>query len=134
MYQEASDNDIPPVTKNYSNEPLSTIQITDEMVINKLRSLNPGKSTGPDGWHPYLLQSLADSLCTPLRVLFNKSLSEGTVPSQWLEAYITPIYKKGLKSVIGNYRPVSITSVICKMMKSIIRDFIVIPSFCISQM
>ena len=125
VYQEESDTDVPPVTKNYSNEPLSTIQITDEMVINKLKSLDPGKSTGPDGWHPYLLQSLADSLCTPLRILFNKSLCEGIVPSQWLEAYITAIFKKGQKSVISNYRPVSITTVICKIMESIIRDHIV---------
>ena len=47
------------------------------------------------------------------------------MPSQWLEACITTIHKKGLKSAVGNYRPVSITSVVCKMMESIIRDHIV---------
>ena len=87
--------------------------------------MNPGKSTGPDGWHPYFLSSLADILSTPLKILFNKSLCEGIVLIQWVEACITAIHKKGLKSVIGNYRPVSITSVICKMTESIIRDRII---------
>ena len=99
--------------------------ITTGVVSYKLNSLNPGKSTGPDGWHPYFLYSLADILCTPLKILFNKSLREGIVPSQWLEGCITAIHKKGLKSAVGNYRPVSITSVICKMMESIVRDHIV---------
>ena len=58
-------------------------------------------------------------------MLFNKSLCEGIVPIQWVEACITAIHKKGLKSAIGNYRPVSITSVICKMTESIIRDHII---------
>ena len=69
--------------------------------------------------------SLADILSTPLKMLFNKSLCEGIVPIQWVEACITAIHKKGLKSAIGNYRPVSITSVICKMMESFIRDHII---------
>ena len=107
-------NIIPPATKNYNGIPLCSIKITDEMVMDKLKSLNPGKSTGPDGWHPYLLLCLADELYAPLRILYNKSLIEGVLPSQWLEACITAIHKKGLKS--------EITSVICKIMESIIRD------------
>ena len=124
VYQDENDN-IPPVTKHLSAIPLSPIEVTHEMVMNKLNALNPGKSAGPDGLHPYLLYSLADMLCTPLKIIFNKSLREGVVPSQWVEACITAIHKKGLKSAVGNYRPVSITSVVCKMMESIIRDHIV---------
>ena len=95
------------------------------MVLCKLRALNPGKSTGPDGWYPYFLSSIADILSTPLKILFNKSLCEGIVPIQWVESCITVIHKKGLKSVIGNYRPISTTSVICEMVESIIRDHII---------
>ena len=123
VYKEELDN--VPHVDDYSGIPLTSIIITHEMVMEKLNSLNPGKSTGPDGWHPYFLYSLSDILCTPLTILFNKSLREGIVPPQWLEACITAIHKKGLKSVVGNYRPVSITSVICKMMESIVRDYIV---------
>ena len=77
------------------------------MVMGKLKSLNPGKYTGPDGMHPFLL-SLADVICTPLTIILNKSLQEGVVPTQWLEACIPSIHTKGLKSKVGNYRPVSI--------------------------
>ena len=74
---------------------LQSLKVTDEMVMKKLNSLNPEKSTGLDGWHLYLLLSLADKLCVPLRILFNKSFNEGVVPSQSLEAYISAFIKKG---------------------------------------
>ena len=124
VYQDESDN-IPPATKTFSGIPLVSSEITHELVMDNLNALNPGKSTGLDRLHPYFLCSLADILCTPLKILFNKSLRERVVPSQWLEACITAIHKKGLKSAVGNYRLVSITSVVCKMMESIIRDHIV---------
>jgi ribonucleases P/MRP protein subunit RPP40 len=53
------------------------------------------------------------------------SLNEGTVPDDWKNANVTPIFKKGRKSDPGNYRPVSLMSVCCRMMESIIKDQIV---------
>ena len=114
-----------PQHKYYSGIPLTSIVITQEMVLEKLNSLNPGKSMGLDGWHTFFLHRSADILCDPLLILFTKSLKEGIVPPGWLEACITVIHKKCLKTSIENYRPVSITSVICKMMESIIRDNLV---------
>ena len=78
-------------------ETLSTINITPEMVREKLRNLNPDKSPGDDRWHPYFLKELADVICVPLTILFNKSLNEGAHTS-WLKAVITPIYKKGQRN------------------------------------
>ena len=75
----------------YAGIPLTSIVITREMVSEKLNSLNPGKSTGLDGWHPYFLRSLADILCDPLLILFTKSLKEGIVPSEWLDACIKKV-------------------------------------------
>jgi len=49
-------------------------------------------------------------------------LNDGKVPAQWLEANVTPLYKKGSKTDPTNYRPVSLTSVVCKVLESIIRD------------
>ena len=69
------------------------------MVMKKLNSLDPGKSMGLDGCHPYFLYSLRDVLCAPLRILHNKSLKEGVVAIQWLEACITAIHKKGQKTL-----------------------------------
>ena len=70
------------------------------------------------------MRELADVICIPLAILFNKPLKED-VHKTWLKAFITAIYKKGLKTTLGNYRPVSLTSVISKIMESIIRDAIV---------
>ena len=93
------------------------------MVLKKLKNLDQSKSAGHDEWHPFFLKSLSEALSLPLSILFNKSLKEGA-HSSWKIAIITPIYKKGNKSDPGNYRPVSLTSVISKTMESILRDVI----------
>jgi hypothetical protein len=72
--------------------------------------------------HPRVLREMADVLAEPLAAVFRKSLSEGTLPTQWKEANVTPIFKKGSKSALGNYRPVSLTSIPCKIMEKIIRN------------
>ena len=56
--------------------------------------------------------------------LFRRTLDEGTVPADRRQANVTPLYKKGNKSTPGNYRPVSLTSVVCKVLESIIKDAI----------
>ena len=67
---------------------------------------------------------LSKQLSCPLGILFRRTLDEGTVPDDWREVNVTPLYKKGNKSTPGNYRPVSLTSVVCKLLESIIKDAI----------
>ena len=114
------DDDVP-----YLGDYLNTFVITTEAVLKKLQALNPGKSPGLDGWHPMILKSLAEELALPLSILFQKSLNEGILPSEWLKACVTAIFKKGDKSYPGNYRPISITSILCKIMESLVRDELV---------
>ena len=52
-------------------------------------------------------------------------MGEGVVPDEWKLANVTPIYKKGSKGLPGNYRPVSLTCILCKVMESVIRDTMV---------
>ena len=66
--------------------------------------------------------SLSEELATPLTLLFNKSLHENKLPVEWKDAQITPIHKQGQKSETGNYRPVSLTSVVCKILGSFVRE------------
>ena len=75
--------------------------------------------------HPRILKELAEVICTPLTIIFNASMELGVLPADWKPANITPIYKKGKKQVAGNYRPVSLTSILCKVLESIVRDQIV---------
>ena len=57
-------------------------------------------------------------------MLFNKTLAEGKLPEDWKTANITAIHKKGNRKLASNYRPVSLTSLICKKMEEIIRDIV----------
>ena len=83
------------------------------------------KSPGGDNIHPKLLFELRVVLAEPIAKLFNKSLSTGEVPTDWKDATITALFKKGNRSEPGNYRPVSLTSILCKILESIIKDKIV---------
>ena len=57
--------------------------------------------------------------------MFNFSLEEGIVPAECKEANITPLFKKGSRNKVENYRPVSLTSVVCKLLETLIRDHMV---------
>jgi len=74
---------------------------------------------------PRLLQELEDAAATALTLIFRRSLESGVVPEDWRRANVTPIFKKGAKTDPGNYRPVSLTSVCCKMLESLLKNAIV---------
>ena len=125
MFVDENFNNIPDPTSLSPIEHLSSIIFTKDMIQDKLQELNPNKSQEPDGWHPYFLRELSEELSKPLFILFQKSLKESVVPMDWLSACITAIYKKGEKDIPGNYRPISLTSALCKLLESIIKDFII---------
>jgi len=54
--------------------------------------------------------------------IFRKSLESGLVPTDWKQANVCAIFKKGQKALPGNYRPVSLTSHVCKVFESILKD------------
>ena len=70
---------------------------------------------------PKLLKEIVEQISTPLAKVFNLSLEEGIVPSEWKEANFTPLFKKGSRNKPENYRPVSLTSVICKLLETLIK-------------
>ena len=87
-----------------------------------LRNLKPNKSPGTDQIHPFLLRECASNLAKPFSLLFNLTISQCKIPNEWKKAEIRPIYKKkGSKSDPSNYRPVSLTSVTCKVFEKIIK-------------
>ena len=100
------------------NTELTDFLITNEEVEKILKTTKP---PGPDGLHPRLLIELTDELVKRFQRIFTKSLAEGTLPQNWKEGNITPIFKKGQKHLQGNYHPVSLTSVGCKIMEKLVR-------------
>ena len=101
---------------------LDNIHISVAAVRRKIKGLRAESAAGPDGLGPRILKELQEGLAPVLAHVFRRSLAEGTVPADWKKANVTPIFKKGSKGDPGNYRPVSLTSVACKLMESILRD------------
>jgi hypothetical protein len=101
---------------------LSTIQFRVSDVRKKIRNLKAEGAAGPDGIGPRVLQELQQEMAPALAAVFTKSMEEGVVPADWRDANVSPIFKKGAKSSPSNYRPVSLTSVSCRVMESLIRD------------
>lgn len=107
-------------SKELLTEPLSDINIHKEEVEKHLKNLLPNKAPGLDGLHPRILKEMAEVISTPITDIFRKSVSSGELPTTWLQAVITPIFKKGDRSDASNYRPVSLTSILCKTLERII--------------
>ena len=101
---------------------LETVDFPTHLVEQKLASLRPSSSPGPDGLHPRLLAATAVSLAPHWAKIFKESMESGHLPKEWKAANVTPIFKKGDKQLPGNYRPISLTAIPCKVMESIIRD------------
>jgi len=91
-------------------------------VLKYMDKIDVSKSAGPDNLHAKFIYELRSSLCEPLGFIFSKSLQEGKVPLEWKYAIVKPLFKKGDKRVVSNYRPVSLTSIVCKTLERIIRD------------
>ena len=101
---------------------LNEITFTELDIFIKLQQLKEDKACGPDGIHPKILKDCAETLAKPLFLIFTESLSSGVVPLDWKLANISPIYKKGSRSMAGDYRPVSLTCLASKLMESCMRD------------
>ena len=121
VFTQENTQNIPEFLSRCSKE-LKSIVVTEEQIDKALVKLNSNKACGPDGIHPKFLKELHSSLSVPLCILFNKTMSSGTIPTQWKTAEVKPIFKKGEKQNPGNYRPVSLTSIVCKIFEGFIRD------------
>ena len=106
-------------------ESLSKVWISADDVKNRLEKLRTDKSSGVDEIHPMLLRELRDEIAQPLAELFKASLETGVVPEDWRSANITSLFKKGRRCDSKNYRPISLTSIVCKILESVIKDEVV---------
>ena len=89
-------------------------------IAKLLSNVDPKKASGPDNIPCQVLKESAQYIAPYLQVIYSQSYHTGTLPQDWLTANVTGIYKKGDKSKCENYRPVSLTSVPCKIMEHIL--------------
>ena len=106
---------------NYlTNEKIEQIHIENEDVISLIRKLNPNKANGSDGISAQMLLLCDDSVILPFRIIFTNILRTAIYPNMWKLANVTPIFKKGDKQLIKNYRPISLLPICGKTFEKII--------------
>ena len=120
--RETQTDELPTPNREYNGDVKSNIILNRNKLMKKMKKLKTGKAYGPDGVSPYVLNKCAELLCDPLFDIFQSSLTTGDVPFDWRLATISAIFKRGSRSDPLNYRPVSLTSVVSKLLESLIRD------------
>ena len=115
--------DLPDLGVNKTQK-ISPLVISNDGVLQQLKELNASKAQGPDEIPPWFLKLAAEDISPYLTNIFQTSIDTGKVPSMWKEANITPVFKKGNRAEAANYRPVSLTSVICKVLEHIVSSHI----------
>ena len=101
------------------------ICFTAANICKILRRLKIGSSPGLDGIPSVVLKYLSDSISSPLQVIFQQSFDSGVLPQEWLKAKIRPIFKNnGSRTNAATYRPISLTSICCKVMERILKGFL----------
>ena len=101
---------------------MDDIEVSEKGVLKLLQNLRQNKATGPDSIPAYILKIGAKELSPILTKIFQWSLDAGQVPSYWKDAMMVPIFKKGDKHQPANYRPISLTSITCKVLEHIIHS------------
>ena len=123
VFTREATGDLPQAETMYvGEEPLTDIKFEEEEVERKLRNIKQTGAPGPDKVWSKVLHDMADILAGPLAIIYNKLMEEGGVPLIWKMANVCPIFKKGTKGDPANYRPVSLTCVVGKVMESLVRD------------
>lgn len=124
VFCNEDDSSIPDVMPTEIEFPMPRLEITEEGITAILKDLKSDKSPGLDKVHPAFLKNLCVELAVPLKLIFDQSLTSGEIPEGWKKARVCPIHKKGDKSLANNYRPVSLTSIVCKVMEKLVRKHI----------
>ena len=103
---------------------IPNIKVDENIVYYLLCQLKNNKASGPDGIPPTLLKLGASEIAPVLTKIFQASYDQGKLPTDWKHATITPVFKKGSRSDPSNYRPISLTSVCCKLLEQILKSSI----------
>ena len=111
-----------PALEKRTDKEITNLRIEEEPVRKEILQLNVNKSCGPDDISPLLLIKLVDFVTGPLTAIMNTSIEHGILPQDWKKAIVSPIYKKGARNLAENYRPISLTSVACKLMEKLVKD------------
>ena len=107
---------------SFDNDPNMGTYFSEADVYNLTRKLNANKAAGPDNIHGKILKLSARGVAKPLSIIYNRCFHEGKLPKLWKVGSVVPVFKKGDKSNVENYRPISLTCLTMKIFEYCIRD------------
>ena len=99
---------------------MGEITVDPKGVLKLLNNLNIHKVSWPDGLSARVLKECSSEISPMLALIYNESLAPSTVPDDWRQANVAPVFKKGEKYNAADYRPVSLTCICCKTLEHII--------------
>ena len=88
----------------------------EKLLVNLVVS----KAHGPVGITARMLREATHAMSASLVKLFNLSIQNGKLPDDWKSVHVTPVYKKGNKELVKNYRPISLTSLVIKTLERLL--------------
>ena len=109
-----------PIFESLTNKRIDNVRINDNEILSLIRNLNPNKATGSDGITGKMLLICDESAVLPLKIIFQNILDTSVYPDSWKLANLTPVFKKGDKQLVENYRPISLLPVCGKIFEKII--------------
>lgn len=123
QFDSVFSNPSPPIESLFSETErtpnMEHIQVTSPGIKKILEKLDPHKALGPDNIPGIFIKICAANMADVFSFLFQASLDQGVVPPDWKTANV-PLYKKGDKSQPENYRPISLTSITCKVLEHVV--------------
>ena len=103
------------------NESIRTLRVTRDTVKENITAINANKSCGPDDIHPRLPKELIDHISKAAALLLNETMEHGEIPEEWKPANVSPNLQERPKHLAENYRPISLTSIVGKLMETFFR-------------
>ena len=100
--------------------PMGEITVDPNGILKLLNNLKIHKASGPDGLSTRVLKECSFKIAPILALIYNESLAQATVPDDWRQTNVAPIFEKREKYDAANYRPVSLTCICCKTLEHII--------------
>ena len=115
-------SELPTVFSKRTHESLKTIDFSINDILKIIRNLDPNKAHGHDMISIRMVKICDDSICKPLKLIFQSCLESGKFPSEWKKANVVPVHKKGDKQILKNCRPISLLPITGKILEKLLSD------------
>ena len=115
-------NEEPATLSKKTSESLTAIDFSNNSILKIIRNLDSNKDHGHDMISIRMVKICDDSICKPLKLIFQSCLESGKFPSEWKKAKVVPIRKKGDKPILKNYRPISLLPITGETLERLLYD------------